>query len=295
MPLPSLALIGPGAVGCTVFAYLAQTGRFPLTIAARTPFAALRAETATGLIVRQPRVLTAPDQVSGPVDWVFLATKAYDVASALPWLDRFAGPATRIALLQNGVEHLDRLPARFPRPALVPVIVDLPAERIAPGHVRHRGIARLTVPDDAPGRDFAALFADTPIEAATTTDWKTAAWRKLCLNAGGAVCAAALRPTGIVHFAPVADIMRGLIRETVQVGRAEGAQLDDDLVEAIIAREQSAPRDAVNSLYADRLAGQPMEVDARNGAVVRFGRRHGIPTPYNETLAGLLAATREPV
>jgi 2-dehydropantoate 2-reductase len=33
-----------------------------------------------------------------------------------------------------------------------------------------------------------------------------------------------------------------------------------------------------------------MEVDARNGAIVRFGRKHGIPTPCNEMAAALLAA-----
>ena len=35
--------------------------------------------------------------------------------------------------------------------------------------------------------------------------------------------------------------------------------------------------------------GRPMEVDARNGAVVRFGRKHGIATPSNEMAATLLA------
>jgi 2-dehydropantoate 2-reductase len=33
-----------------------------------------------------------------------------------------------------------------------------------------------------------------------------------------------------------------------------------------------------------------MEVDARNGAVVRAGRRHGITTPLNEMALTLLEA-----
>ncbi|HLP25030.1 MAG TPA: ketopantoate reductase C-terminal domain-containing protein, partial [Acidobacteriota bacterium] len=142
----------------------------------------------------------------------------------------------------------------------------------------------------AAGRAFVGLFAGTPVDARLTADWITTAWRKLCLNAAGAVCAAAMRPTGVVHFAPIADVMRGLVRETLLVGRAEGARLEDELVEAIITRELAAPRDGINSLYADRLAGRPMEIDARNGAVVRFGRKHGIPTPYNETVTALLQA-----
>lgn len=49
---------------------------------------------------------------------------------------------------------------------------------------------------------------------------------------------------------------------------------------------------SVNSLHADRLAGRPMEVDARNGAVVRFGAKHGIATPLNKAVVALLEAVQ---
>ena len=40
----------------------------------------------------------------------------------------------------------------------------------------------------------------------------------------------------------------------------------------------------------DRLAGLPLEYDAKYGAVVRAGRRHGIPTPLHEAFVALLGA-----
>ncbi len=46
----------------------------------------------------------------------------------------------------------------------------------------------------------------------------------------------------------------------------------------------------MNSIHADRAAGRPMELDARNGVIVRLGRRHGIATPYNDMAVALLAA-----
>jgi 2-dehydropantoate 2-reductase len=291
--MPSIALVGPGAIGCTLLAHLAQTDRHTITVAARTPFTVLKVDTPGGTIVRHPCVLTAPAAATARVDWILLATKTYDVEAALSWLDGLAGPSTQVAILQNGVEHLERLPARFPRARLVPVVVDCPAERSAPGQVRQRGPATVIVPDHDAGRRFVELFAGTPVLARTVPDWKTAAWRKLCINAAGAVSAATLRPAGIVHFAPVAEVMRGLVREVVLVGRAEGAQLDDSLVEEVIGNYQRAPRDALNSLHADRVAGRRMETDARNGVIARLGRKHGIPTPYNSTLAALLDATEQ--
>ena len=74
---------------------------------------------------------------------------------------------------------------------------------------------------------------------------------------------------------------RGIVRECLAVGRAEGARLDDAIVEQVVEGARKAPPDSLNSLIADRMAGRPMEIDARNGAVVRFGRKHGIPTLFD--------------
>jgi 2-dehydropantoate 2-reductase len=41
-------------------------------------------------------------------------------------------------------------------------------------------------------------------------------------------------------------------------------------------------------MLADRLAGRPMEIDARNGVIVRLGEKHGIATPLNRMAAGVL-------
>ena len=48
------------------------------------------------------------------------------------------------------------------------------------------------------------------------------------------------------------------------------------------------------SIHADRLAGNRMEIDARNGVIVRLGHKHGIATPMNQMLVTLLAASGSP-
>jgi 2-dehydropantoate 2-reductase len=40
------------------------------------------------------------------------------------------------------------------------------------------------------------------------------------------------------------------------------------------------------SMLQDVEKGRPLEADALNGAVVRLGRVHGVPTPVNDTLLG---------
>jgi 2-dehydropantoate 2-reductase len=38
------------------------------------------------------------------------------------------------------------------------------------------------------------------------------------------------------------------------------------------------------------MAGRTMEIDARNGVIVRKGEKHGIPTPLNRMVVALLQA-----
>jgi 2-dehydropantoate 2-reductase len=124
----------------------------------------------------------------------------------------------------------------------------------------------------------------------TTPDLKTAAWRKLCINAAGVVSALTLKPNGVMRDEAIGEVVRGIVREVIAVGRAEGAVLDEHLVEDVLAGGRRAPAGGVNSIFADRLAGRRTEIDARNGVVVRLGRKHGIATPCNAMAVALIEA-----
>ena len=225
-----------------------------------------------------------------PVDWVLVATKAYDVAAASAWLEPLVGPHTRVAVLQNGVEHVERFAPFVAREKILPVVVDIPAERSAPGRIQHRRDGTVVVPAGDAGEAFVALFAASVIDAAVTDDFATVAWTKLALNCAGAVNALTGLPGGVVREPGVADLMRGMVRECVLVGRAVGADLGDHIPDWVVERAETSPPDSVNSLLGDRLAGRPMEWDARNGVIARLGAAHGIATPLNAMAATLLSA-----
>jgi len=288
----TVAVLGPGAVGGTIAAWLEASGRVDLSLCVRTPFDRLVVDTSERQIEAAPRQLTRPDMTSAS-DWVLVATKAYDVSGAAAWLARLAGPDTRVAVLQNGVEHIARFAPFVRADRILPVMVDVPAERDAPGRIRQRGRGTMLVPAGDDGSAFADLFEGTGIDVAETDAFNSAVWRKLCINCAGAVMALTLEGNGAAWRAPAAQAMRALVAECVVVGRAEGAALDDSLIEAVVDHYRSGPADGKNSLHADREAGRPMEWDARNGVVCRLGRKHGIATPASDTVTALLAAIDE--
>lgn len=284
-----VAIVGPGAIGGTVAAWLAQNPNIEVTLCARTRVKFLRVETPDGIIEAAPRVVLDPDH-AGPVDWVLFATKTYDSEAAADWMIPLTGMNTRVAVLQNGVEHVARFEPYMTPERIVPVIVDIPAERRGPGDIRQRRFGSLLTPDTQNGADFAALFAGTPIAAATSPDFITALWKKLCINCGGVVFALTRQPSGVARRDDIREVMRGLMDECAAVARAEGAAIDEAFVQETVDRYRNGPTDSVNSIFADRLAGRPMEIDARNGVVVRLGAKHGIPAPLNAFAVALLQA-----
>jgi 2-dehydropantoate 2-reductase len=283
--MAKIAIVGVGAIGGVLAGELTAAGGHDLVLCTRRPMAGLQVETPHGVVTVQGQNLTSPEQ-AGIVDWVLIATKTYDTPGAKQWLTRLAGPSTEIAVVQNGVEHRERFAPEF---AVLPVVIDVPAERRPDGSVLQRAKTVMRVEDTGPGQDFADLFRDGPATVELTDDFLSAAWRKLCLNAAGVISALTGKPAGVLRDEALGELALGIIAECVAVGRAEGARIEEGIGERVLAGYRSGPPDSVNSLLADRLAGRPTEIDARNGVIVRLGEVHGIPTPLNRMAAALLA------
>lgn len=285
--MPTIAIIGPGAIGCTLAAWLTTQPDNTVTICARTSFDVLHVDTPFGPLDSTPTVFTDPAQ-SNTVDWVIVTTKAYQVPSVEPWLTQLCHAKTNVAIAQNGVEHIANINTFISEDRIVPVIIDCPAERSNPGKILQHAAIQMTFPDNPTSQQFANLFPSENITITLTDNWTTAAWEKLCINSPGAICALVNQPANIASDPVAADVMRNLIRECIAVGRAEGANIDDSIIEKVITSQSAAPDGAMNSIHGDLVAKRPMEWNARNGVIVRLGKKHGIATPYNEMAAHLL-------
>lgn len=285
-----LAVLGVGAIGGVVAAELVIAGH-PVTGCVRTPFETLVREGG-----ERPLRTTLPLSVDptaprpAGLHWLLLATKAHQTPDAMRWFEAWDDGRVRLAVLQNGVEHRERVAPWISAERVVPVVVGCPATAVAPGHIVQRGPAKLWVPDDTNGRDFATLFEGSGADVTPEADFTTSAWRKLCLNVvGGAIASLAGRAMPEITHPAKRDLALALARECVAVARAEGAALDADFADRVALGQAEATSGGTPSTLTDRLAGRPLEADARNGAVVRIGARHGIATPVNACATELMA------
>ena len=290
--MSTIAILGPGAIGCAVGGALAETRAHRVVFCGKTTFDRVHLTFPDGAIVdRAAEVYTAPADLE-PVDWLLVAVKTYQVPSTQAWLRVLAGPRTRVVVLQNGVEQRETVLAYVPDAELVlPAVVQIPCARTAPGTVVLRGDHYLIVPGTSLGRSFAQLTREGRIEARPTPDFVSAAWKKLCLNAPtGAISALTERDHAVLRDPDVAELARQIVRETIAVGKAEGATFEEGFAERLIATIAGKAGDppGSNSMLYDRLAGNPMEYEARNGVIVRLGAKHGITTPINSAVYALL-------
>lgn len=286
----SVAVVGPGAVGITLAVGLVEAG-LDVVLCGRTPVDAVTlTEDEHGPRTVPVRFADDPSQV-GPVDWVVLATKIHQTGAAWPWLDALAGDGTRVVAAQNGVDHADRVPPAL-RDAVAPALVYINAERTGPGEVKARRTEReLVLADDAVGRAAAELFGPTWIRTEVASDFRTAAWRKLLTNVSANPITALTGRRIEVLLEPLpARLALDVLRETVAVGRAAGADLPDGVAEDTLAWLQALPAGSTSSMLQDREAGRALEHDGLTGAVVRLAGRHGIDVPANRVLLALTSA-----
>ena len=203
---------------------------------------------------------------------------------------------TRVAVLQNGIDHVARVAPLAGGAAVVPVLVYYNGERLAPDRVRlrHAGAHDLLAADDEPALRSRNCSPALSCAWCCRGDFLTLAWRKLFLNVvANPITALTLQRQAVLRRPDVHELCRAILDEAVAVARADGARVAADEAERSLATLAGYSGELGTSMYFDRLAGRTLEVEALTGAVVAAGARHGIATPLNRALLALLRAIND--
>jgi len=276
-----------------VLAAAAADAGHDVTLCVRTPFERLLLEN-DGESREVPVTLATEPGVLGEVDWILLTTKVQDVPSTAPWLEKLATESTPLVVVQNGVEHRESVAAMgLPAPVL-PALIYVAAERVAPGRIVCRSRSKLVTEDNELGARFRALLGTTSANISLTTDFRTEAWRKMLVNlAANPITALTLRRLDVLREPDILELSKKVLAEAIAVAQAEGAQLTQADADRLIDNySRMFPTDNGTSMLYDRLAGLPTEHEHITGPLVRAAREHGIPVPHNETLLALMRALR---
>lgn len=125
---PTIALIGPGAIGTTIAAALHEVGRTPL-LCGRSAHSTLLLRHDGGEIVVPGPVLSDPTAIDHPFNLVFVAVKTTQNVDSAGWLSALCDENTVVCVLQNGVEQKAQLEPWVNGATVLPSVVWFPAQR----------------------------------------------------------------------------------------------------------------------------------------------------------------------
>jgi 2-dehydropantoate 2-reductase len=294
-----ILVMGAGAVGGYFGARLQAAGEEVVFCARGENLRALREHGIEITSIRGDLKLrvTATDtpRTDAPYDLVLFCVKFYQLESAAQQLNGCLGPGGAILSLLNGVESEARLAEIFGRESVLGGNARLGVELVAPGKIVHISTGHLEfgeldgrITDRA--RNYATAFERAGILGSLSDRIMTIRWDKLIWNSAfNTVTTLTRRTVGEVLDDPSGlELVTALMRETLRVAQADGAQLGEDRVEAFLAHSRKNLRALKTSTQQDLERGKPLEYEALSGAVLRAARRHRIDVPATQTVYALL-------
>ncbi|WP_232547238.1 ketopantoate reductase family protein [Propioniciclava soli] len=313
--------LGAGAIGTYIGGSLAASGQTvafveqPAT-AAVIRERGLRVTTAGG--VRAVDTVTVYDSpadalAAGPHDVAVVALKSFDTADAIDSLVATGASLPAILSLQNGVDNEATIAARVGASGVIAGTVVSAVGKPGVGEAveeKHRGMG-VALGHPLSDRLVAALDG-AGLACRGFADADAMKWSKLLTNLTGNATSAILDLPVAALFSD-ADLYRvevEVLRECLRVMRAMGLRpvdLPGTPVRLLALAAQRLPRviaqpaltralgsgrgDKMPSFHIDLHSGRGRsEVEFLNGAVVRHGAAHGVPTPVNEVLTRTLLA-----
>ena len=270
----TVAVLGPGAVGGALAVRLALGGERVVCVAREESAEAIGR---AGLTLRHGEAVLrtrprATGRLDEPVELLLVTVKAPGLPDSL---ERVGTESALVLPLLNGLEHMEPLRARFPGVVAATIGRFEAYREDATTIVQKSPGAVVTV---AGGERVAALER-AGVEVRPGGSEQDVLWEKLARLAPlAALTAVTQRRVGELRGDPR---LRAALDEACAVAAADGAETSPAAQWAII---EAMPFDLTTSAARDVAAGRPSELDAIAGAVVRAGRRLGVPTPTLEQL-----------
>jgi 2-dehydropantoate 2-reductase len=310
---PRVCVVGTGAVGGLFVQALSKAGWDMTALAHGKTLDAIRSN---GLRIDDERIdVIATDNPckAGPQDYLILAVKAPVMPQVAPHLKPLVGPDTVIVSTMNGVpwwffhgfgntlagtrlESVDPggvIAAAMPAAQAVGCVVHLSSVNVGPAVVQRGKGNRLVVGNPAGSLDdktqtLVKALKEGGFEVEATSAIQKEIWSKLWGNMNMNPISALTGSTGdrILRDPLTNQLVRRMMIEHLWIGQKIGIDLGLTIDERFaITRKLGAFK---TSMLQDLENKRPLEINALLASVIEIGALVGVPTPYCDTVLGLI-------
>lgn len=283
-----IGIIGLGAIGSLIAKSILLSSDHNLFYFSRKPKTEIKIEH-KGHSFIQPIVCSNVETFNTKLDWLIICLKAHHFEGAHHIFNTLIKKDTKIAIIRNGIHLSEDLLPYTTIDHTLPCMIDCPVQPKPNGSYWQLKNPSLTLPNTKLAKKFESMFSNTSCEIHITDDFKTASWKKLIESASLGVLQCIARDTCRIFKDPKVLAQYGdLIDEGVRVALADGAKIEAGFREHLLQKVTTYPDDKGSSMLTDLLAGRPLELDAKNGAILKVAVSHHYDMPLNQKYYSIL-------
>ncbi len=300
-------IAGSGAIGSSVGGFLHKAGHrvYFLGRGPHLHHMKIKGLKVTGIwgeyFFPEVKAVSSLKEVNDNIEVILLTVKSYDTEGMVEALqEKF--PNSWVVSLQNGLGNWEIISRFYPNDKIIGGRVIYGAEIIRPGTVKVTVIADDILLGSPWGigdsNNFAIelskIFQQANIPTRFEEKIASFLWAKVLYNN-------ALNPLGailtsnygkMVDFNELKNSMYKIIEETYDVGKALGIEFliksPQEYFEYFLRYLIPPTYDHFPSMYHDLWERGKTEIDALNGAISRYGKQLGIPTPVNDLITAMV-------
>jgi len=296
-----IAIVGPGAMGCLIAAFLKARAKEDVWLIDHDPVRAkklndngIKVEGVSGSFSVKVDA-TADPKEAGECGLVIMCVKSYSTEEAAKAIKELVSEKTYVLSLQNGIGNVQILNDHFGPERVIAGITNHGSTLLDIGHVRHAGKGDTII--GKPGgkyqgaiREAANILIKAGFDTKVSKDIDSVVWSKLLINVGINALTAVTRLNNgrLVEYEETRSLLRSAVQEAVKIIKRKRIKLAyDDPIQKVESVAKATATN-VSSMLQDVLNKKRTEIDFINGAILRQARSLGIPTPVNEVLTNLV-------
>ena len=190
-----ITIVGPGAMGCLLAAFLAK-GKQEVWLLDKNPERAaeireqgIKVEGIGGNWLAKVNSTSDPKEIGAAQDLVIVAVKAYDTKEAIARIKPLLKEDTFILTLQNGLGNIEIISEVYGQDCVLGGVTNMGATLLGSGWVRYAGkgetvIGRIDGRIPVQLRSIREVFNKAGIDTRISKDIKSLLWSKLIINVG---------------------------------------------------------------------------------------------------------------
>lgn len=242
--------------------------------------------------VALPAIASNDAEDFGKVDYIIIATKSYDLEAMLEQIEICVNENTILLPLLNGVDSRERIQKVFPKNVVLDGCAYIIARLREPGVVENRGNIQtlyfgLDSLSDKRLDLLESLFKEAGIEAFHSDTISKVLWEKFIFISPTATATSYFDKCigEVLADEQMLAITTQLIKEVIEVAKAKGIVVSENILEMTLNKLKSMPFQATSSMHSDFQNNKPKnELSALTGYVLLAAQKYKIETPTYDRL-----------